>query len=184
MKRVLPIILILVLAGCSAGSSGGMETALQLRQEMSRGCSFTAEITADYETSLQSFTLSCVADGQSGVAFTVTAPKVIAGITGKMGSEGGELTFDDTAVSFSPLADGQLSPVSAPWVLVHTLVAGCITSCEERKEGVLLSIDDSYEENAMHLQISLDAGHMPKEAEILWRGRRILSMHIEDFHFL
>ena len=44
--------------------------------------------------------------------------------TGKLTGEGGELIFDETALYFELLAEEQLSPNCAPWILVKTLRKG------------------------------------------------------------
>lgn len=184
MKRILTAaLMLLLLTGCGKPQSA-MDQALSLRQNIGSGCSFDADITADYELTTQNFSLSCTADEKGNVTFTVTSPEPVEGITGRLDSDGGKLTFDDACVQFDPLAEGLLSPVGSPWVLVHTLRGGYITSCESGKNGMTLSADDSYRENALHLNITLNEAGIPTFAEIIWNGRRILSMEIGNFTFL
>ena len=184
MKRLLlGILLVLMLSGCASGRDG-MKEALDLRQKMDAGCTFEAEITAEYETGTQTFILSCQADKQGGVTFCVVSPELISGITGRVDADGARLAFDDEVLCFEPLADGMLSPASAPWVLVHTLRCGYITSCGEEDKELLLSVDDSYENDALHLNIRLDGDNVPSKAEIIWNQRRILSMEVREFRFL
>ena len=175
---------ILLFTGCT-GSENRMDTALSLREKMkSQGCSFVGEVTADYGASTQSFTLSCSSDAKGNVTFTVAAPESIAGITGVLDQEGGEITFDNEAVRFETLAEDKLSPICSPWILIHTLRAGYITSCGECEEGIRLSIDDSYREDALNLDIWLGENELPVAADISWKGRRVLSMTVRDFRFL
>ena len=82
------------------------------------------------------------------------------------------------------LADGQLTPVAAPWVLTKTLRSGYLTSCGADGEYLRLAIDDSYEEDALHLDIWLGSEDLPVRGEVLWQGRRILSLQIKNFTFL
>ena len=181
---VLITILFAFLSGCSGGNDE-LDRAMALRSRLvsCNGCTFDAEVTADYEDKLYSFSMNCRADSAGNVAFTVTAPDSIAGITGTVSQQGGTLTFDDTALAFELLADGLFSPVSAPWILIHTLQSGYLTSCAELDDGLLLSVDNSYEEDSLNLSIRLGSGDLPTEAEISWQGRRILSLTVKNFAF-
>lgn len=185
MKRILCIVCLLaLLCGCT-GHQDAMEEVLALRAALlSQGVSFDAVVTADYGDRTYQFALGCQSDSQGELKFQVLRPETIAGISGTVSAAGGKLTFDNQALAFSLLADGQISPVSAPWILMHTLRGGYLTSCTKEGDGIRVSIDDSYEEDALHLDIWLDANNNPVRGEILWQGRRILSMQIETFAFL
>ena len=107
MKKVLPLLLaVVLLTGCSR-TPKEVERALALRTRLLQAstCAFDAEITADYGEILHVFRMNCTVDDQGGVSFRVTAPESIAGITGTLSKQGGELTFDDTALYFDLLAD-------------------------------------------------------------------------------
>ncbi|MDO5152544.1 MAG: hypothetical protein Q4D50_04205 [Eubacteriales bacterium] len=183
MKKVGALLILLCfLSGCS-GASKEIERGMALRSKILKAseCSFDAAITADYGDKLYSFSMTCQADPQGNLTFTVTAPETLAGISGRVGSDGGKLTFDDTALQFDLMADGQVTPVSAPWVFLKTLRSGCLTSAGT-EDGVLrLSIDDSYADDALHLDIWLDGEDLPARAEILYGGRRILSVGVTNF---
>ncbi len=183
MKRILVILLtIALLAGCTH-SDGGMERAISLRERLlqAESCTFDAEITADFGDKTYAFTMSCTADREGNVEFTVLQPDTICGITGVLSANGGKLTFDETAVAFEMLADGEVSPISAPWLLYKTLCGGYITSCGEEGESLHISVDDSYEEDALQLDIWLDAQNIPQSAQIRWQGRRVLSLIVKNF---
>ena len=98
-----------------------------------------------------------------------------------MTGEGGELTFDGTALSFPLMADGQVTPVSAPWLFVKTLRAGFLSSAGMDGEHLRLCMDDSYRDDALHLDIWLNGEDVPAKAEILYGGRKILSMEVISF---
>lgn len=163
-----------------------MDHVLELRRRMQESADirFKATVTADYGDTLQTFVLSCQSDSSGVVRFQVLAPDSIGGISGGISGETGKLTFDDEILVFSPLADGQLAPVTAPWVLIHTLLGGYISSCGETKQGWIVSMDDSYADDALRLEMRLDGDCLPVSAEIVWQGRRILSMKIENFEIL
>ena len=163
-----------------------MDRVLALRSKLlqAAGCSFTAVITADYGKQISQFTLDCKADPKGNVAFTVAQPETISGITGLVSGEGGKLTFDDQVLAFELLADGQLSPVSAPWIFVKTLRGGYITSVGMDGDNLRSAIDDSYADDALQLDIWHGDGDLPIRADILWDSRRILSMEIKNFQIL
>lgn len=182
MKKLgLCMMLLLFLGGCGE-TEKEIDRGMKLRQQLlgANGFSFEAEITADYGDKLHCFSMQCQADKDGKVAFTVTAPETIAGISGTIEEEGGALTFDDQALYFDLLTDEQLSPVSAPWILVRTLRSGYLTSACQEEDGLHLTLDDSYEEDALTLDIWLDDEDMPRRAEILYDGRRILTLLITN----
>ena len=185
MKRIIAILcLVVILSGCS-GKEEELDKAMNLRAKLiASDLAFDARVTADYGDKSYTFTLSCKADTKGEMTFTVKEPTSIAGIQGKVSATGGKLTFDDTALAFELMADGQISPVSAPWVLIKTLRSGYLTSCCREGELLRLSIDDSYADDALHLDIWLDASDTPKTAEIYWQGRRLLSVEVENFQIL
>lgn len=186
MKKVWALLILLcLLTGCSDGSSE-MERGLALRDRLlsASSCGFDADITADYGDKVYTFSMKCTADARGDMTFTVTAPETIAGITGSVSEAGGRLTFDQTALQFDLMADDQVTPVSAPWILLKTLRSGYITSTTREDDLLRLTIDDSYEEDALHLDIWLDADDIPSRAEILYDGRRILSLSVANFEIV
>lgn len=183
MKKVVAAVLavMLLFAGC-AGAQEQIDRAMELRAQLLRGsCTFTAEITADYGDKVHTFAMDCAGDSQGNITFTVTQPESISGITGTISQEGGFLTFDDTALQFDLLADGTVSPVSAPWILLKTLRGGYLTAAGEEGELLRVTIDDSYEEDALQLDIWLDSENRPVQGDILYDGRRILSLTVSNF---
>ncbi len=145
------------------------------------GCSFEMEITADFGDATYSFGLQCEADKQGNVRFSVLTPETIAGITGIIDQTGGKLTFDDKALVFSLLADGEVSPVSAPWLVLKTLRSGYLSGAGSEGEYTRITAYDSYEIDALQVDIWLDGQGMPIQAETIWQGRRVLSMRIHNF---
>ena len=175
------LLCMMLLTGCM-GKNEELETVMDLRAKLlANDCSFQAEVTADYEDKQYTFGLYCEGDTKGNLGLRVTSPDTISGIEGRASSDGGELTFDDTALTFPLLADDQVTPVSAPYLLIKTLRGGYVRSAGEEGELVRATIDDSYEEDALQLDIWLNGEGMPVRAEILYDGRRILAMNITDF---
>ena len=106
MKRwILVLLMALLLTGCGTQKEE-LDQAMALRAKLmsAAGCSFDADITADYGAALQRFSVSCKADYQGNLTLTVNEPESIAGISGKISAEGGALTFDDKPSAASRLA--------------------------------------------------------------------------------
>lgn len=155
---------------------------MALRASMiAKSMAFDAEITADYGDKTYTFSMVCQVDKEGKMTFEVTAPESIAGITGTVSAAGGHLTFDDKALAFELMADELLTPVSAPWILIKTLRSGYLTSCNEEGGQLRVAIDDSYEEDALHLDVWLDENDLPQAAEIYWQGRRLLTVNVKNF---
>lgn len=186
MKRLCLLVLsVLFLVGCTS-SGKEMDKVLSLRQAVLKGngCAFEAMITADYGDRLYTFTMNCVTDTAGNLKFEVLTPNSISGITGIVTEEDGKLTFDDKTLLFETIADEQITPVSAPWLFIHTLRSGYISACGTDGEGLHIQIDDSYADNALQMDIWTNESILPVRAEIVWSGRRILSIDVKEFVIL
>lgn len=184
-KYVFFLLLVYLLTGCTKPQNE-LETAMELRNRLLKAtaCTFEAKITADYGDKIHKFSMACQADPEGNISFTVTEPSTITGIKGKLSGKGGELLFEDTALHYGLLAEEQLSPISAPWILVKTLRNGFIDSACTEDGKIRLSVDDSYESDPLRLDIWLDAENKPEHADILYDGRRILSIDVINFDIL
>jgi hypothetical protein len=185
MKRIAVLLcVLLLLTGCS-GKNQEMDRAMNLRSKLlSKSVSFDAQVTADYADKTYTFTMNCKADTQGNLTFTVIEPALISGITGTVSAGGGKLKFDDVALAFDLMADGQFSPVSGPWILMKTLRSGYLTSCNREGDAFRISIDDSYRDDALHLDIWLNGEDVPIRGEIMWKGRRLLTIDVKNFTFV
>ena len=183
MKRTVAVFLTLVLLTGCTGKRDELDRAMKLRANLlgCLGCSFDAKITADYGDEVNVFSMGCETGGRGDLKFEVLQPESISGITGEISSGEGKLTFDDVLLQFPLLADGQVTPVSAPWILVKTLLGGYISAVSEEGDLLHLTIYDSYEEDALQTEIWLDGQDVPVCGEILYDGRRILTVEVENF---
>lgn len=179
-----PIILVFLLAGCTDGSAE-IEQGLALRSSLlsADAIAFEVDIIADYSDRFSAFTLDCLGKSDGSISFTVKEPESIAGIGGIISDSGGALTFDDIALHFELMADGQLSPVSAPWVVLHALRCGYIKTVSNESGNILLMIEDTYENTCMNTEIMLDDTGLPQQADIFYEGKRILSVDVKTFAF-
>ena len=183
MKRVLIILICLsFLCGCSS-EHVALDAAHQLRNNIlkANGCSFLAAVTADYGDEIYEFSMLCTFDKKGSMNFTVTLPDAIAGITGKIDASDGAFTFDDNILSFKMLSDGQITPITAPWVLMKSVRGGYISACTKDRNGYYLQFDDSYQEDPLTVDVQIDENLNIKYGEFLWDGRRILSVKVSEF---
>ena len=178
------VCMLLVLTGCK-GSGETLDKAVSLRNRIlsGNGCSFRTTVTADYGEQLYMFQMDCKTDREGNLTFTVVEPVTIAGITGKITGSGGAITFDDKVLAFQTLADGQVSPVTAPWLFMKTLRSGYLKDTAITDGGFEISIDDSYAEQSFQLRIRTN-NELPESAEIFWQNRRLLTLAVEDFTYL
>ena len=163
-----------------------MDAALQLRSVVNRaqGYEFDATIEADYGDQTYTFELNCASGADGLMRFSVISPESIRGISGKIHEDGGTIIFDDVALAFPALPDGQLSPVSAPWIFMKTLQSGFMRAAGKDGELLRVIIDDNYEDNALSAHIWLNSENLPVYGEIYWQGRRILHITVENFQIL
>jgi len=183
LKKWMALIIALVLLTGCTGKREEMDRVMGLRAELlgSEGCSFTAHLTADYGDQIHEFTLYCEGRSNGDLGFRVEAPETIEGITGRFQGKEGALTFDGEALAFPLLVDGQVTPVSGPWIFLKTLLGGYLTACGQEGEYLRLTVDDSYEEDALQMEIWLNEADVPVQGEIIYGGRRIVTMKFENF---
>lgn len=168
--------------GC-APNGGVTERGMTLREKLlaSKGCTFTAGITADFGENQYSFVMDCQTDSGGNLHFTVVSPENISGIQGRIDETSGKLTFDETVLAFPLLAQGEIAPATAPWLFWKSLLGGYIQACGEDKDGFRITIDDSFRGENLQLDVWLDENNTPLSAQILWQGRSILFLSISQF---
>ena len=180
MKRILPLFLVFLL-GCS-GPDPAMEAAMDLRSRClaSPGVRFRAEIRADYITGFEEFTLDCETSPDGAVSFRVASPEEIADICGTVRQDEGTVEFDGAVLAYPLMAQGRLSPLGGPWVVMKAIRSGCIIAAGQEGELTRITIDDSYADNALTVDVWLRDGQVV-QAEVAWEGLRCLVMTFDDF---
>lgn len=183
MKRLLIVCLIVILLTGCGGENAFINQAIDLRSRISESneCSFLAVVTADYGDSVYTFSMDCKREHDGSMTMTVTAPDTISGITAHISKGTGQLTFEDKALAFEMVADGQITPVSAPWLFMEALSGGFISTCGKDGAGMRIQIDDSYAGMPLDVDIWTGEDQLPVRAEMIWQGRRIVSIDIKDF---
>lgn len=183
MKKLAGVLCLAVLLSGCGSENRELDKGMELRSKVlaAEKVCFDAEITADYGDKVHTFSMACQGDPQGNLSFSVSEPETISGITGRIDQKGGALTFDDTALFFDLMAEGQISPVSGPWIFLKTLRSGYLTSACTEADKTRLTIDDSFDEDALTLDIWLDGEDLPQRVEILHKGRKILSLKVTNF---
>ena len=186
MRKIVAVyVLIMLLCGCTLRDDSLTE-ALEFREKLatSSGCEFDACVTADYFDSVCSFSLSCSFQSNGDMSFIVLQPETIQGITGSICENNGYIDFADKVLAFPLMPDSQLSPASAPWIVLRALRNGYITACSTESDHYSLYIDDTYDQNPIRVMMKLTRDFRPEYAEIFCNSRRILAMEITGFQFL
>ena len=186
MKRIIFILcLVYILSGCSMQNTS-LDRAMRARQELNNGvgCEFEAVVTADYGDSVYTFTLQCTADSEGNIEFSVIDPASISGISGQIANDKGSIVFDDKILAFSMMADGYITPVSAPWLFLKTFRGGYIHGCSSEESLTRLILHDTYREEPLQVDIWMDETAIPVRADFLWKDRRILAMDVKNFRYL
>ena len=183
MKRITAVFLTLVLLTGCTGKRDELDRAMKLRASLlgCLGCSFDVTVTADYGDELYEFDMQCEFDQLGNLMFSIKKPDSIAGITGRVDAKEGAFTFDDQVLAFKKITDGQLTPVTAPWVLMQAVRGGYISACGKDKDGYHIQLDESYEENPLTLDLWINHNMEISRGELLWDGRRILSIDVTDY---
>lgn len=183
MRVFAAVILVLsMFCGCTA-KDDALKQATDLRTELLtfEKCCFQAAITADYGDNIHTFQMDCTVDAEGCLSFTVTDPQTISGITGHIAEDEAALTFDDKVLAFPMLADGQISPISSPWLFLNSLRGGYLSGVSEESEGLCIYIDDSFHEYPLQLEVYTDQDVVPTHAEFIWQNSRIISLDIRNF---
>lgn len=187
MRRLLAMILglCMLLVGCSP-EEGGVESGMRLRDRMlaCKSCEFTADLTVDFGENQYSFTLGCKAKNDGTVEFTVVSPETIAGISGRIDNRLGALSFDETVLAFPLIADGEIAPITAPWLFWKALLGGYIRAAGEDGQFMRLTIDDSFNGENVQVDIWLNENNDPVSAEIGLHGKVLLFLKISSFQIL
>lgn len=179
---VAAVLSICMFCGCST-KDDTLGQALDLRKKLLSAsvCSFSADIAADYGDIIHTFQVDCSVDEIGNLDFSVTYPESIAGICGLITNNGASLNFDDKVLAFPLQADGQISPVCAPWLFINALRGGYLSGFSKSDTGLCFYIDDSLHDYPLRFEIYTDLDAIPVHVDFVWENSRILSLNIKNF---
>jgi len=175
---------ILSLSACGVKKNRALQDALDFRSSLAAagGCSFQADISARYDEADQMFSGACRYKTEEGAEITLTAPDTIAGIQAKVTKDGADVSFEDTAVAFGPLAEGSFAPMAIPYILGSCWAGEWIESAGEENGSVHVV----YEKGCGNEQIRVDTWFSaetgePELAELSGSGQKAATVRLSDF---
>lgn len=173
---------LLMLPGC-ASEEKTLEPAICFRADLlnAGGCSFTAQVSADYDDLVYELTMTCTSDDQV-TRITVTDPSSISGITADIANATGTVTFDGMALDFGVLADGRLAPLAAPGIAVESWISAYIASAGEEDDSYRVCYENGYEDEKIIIDTWFTPeGKIPCYAELRTDSRCLVKLTITDF---
>lgn len=177
-------LLLALLTGCAGTETAQpSQKALNFRTALmdAGGCSFTAEVAADYGSRVYTFTLDCdyTVDGEAHL--TVTSPETISGISATVSADGAQVEFDGASLDFGQMANGYVAPMAVPWLLGNCWLREYISNAGSDGELERITYLQGYNEAELTLDTWLDAEGTPVRCEVSWDGTRCLTVTLSDF---
>ena len=160
-----------------------MQQALQLRTELLQagGCRYAADVSVNYDDVRFDFTLDCVCGADGAARMTIRAPQTLAGIAAELSASSARVEFEDTAVAFGLMADGNLAPMQLPQLLVQALCADYISSAGQEGDAVRVTYLHGYDDDELTVDVWLSGALLPEYAEVSYQGQMLAAMTITDF---
>ena len=160
-----------------------MQQALQLRTELLQagGCRYAADVSVNYDDVRFDFSLDCVCGADGAARMTIRAPQTLAGIAAELSASSARVEFEDTAVAFGLMADGNLAPMQLPQLLVQALCADYIEAAGREGDAVRVTYLHGYGEKELTVDVWLSGALMPDYAEVSYQGQMLAAMTITDF---
>lgn len=185
MRRIIPLLVVmLLLSGCQS-QSRQMQTVMDFRTQLleNGGCSFDATVEAQYTHYVNEFVLHCDYDAsEDRTTFTVLEPELIETVTGTVGPERGTVRFTDTGLALELLADGQLAPVALPQILAQSWASGYIVSAGTDRDYTVAVFQNGYEDDKIKIETWFENG-VPVYADVWYQGQCQAGVDLGSFYF-
>ncbi len=184
MRRLTLLLLSLCFLTACKGEESILSRANVFRSELlsHESCSFVAKIQADSGQEIHDFTLSCIGDAQGGITLQVLEPETIAGICATVDGSSGKLSYEGLSLGFPLMAQGQISPVSAPAVLLECWRECFILSAGEQESLYRASYEKKMLNDVLLVDTYFENG-IPISADLWYNKSKILHMDILDFSY-
>lgn len=148
---------------------------------LENGCSFEAEITADFEDYVYSFTLSCEEDSDGSMQMRILAPDTLAGITAQIEGERAKLVFGDTEAAFGTLSGLGISPMAAPAYLAQAWRSGYMQFSGTEDGALHVTYLCGYGEDEIRVDTWFSDG-APVRADLSCDGHTTVQIDVTDFN--
>lgn len=175
------LLLCLLLTACVRGESP-LQPAVDFRAGLisAGGCTFRAEVRADFGSFVQDFVLDCDVRSDGTARLCVVSPETIAGICATVTESGGKLEYDGLALDFGLLANGNISPVAAPALVAAGWMEAFISTAGADGEYYHTLYLKNYDEKEILIDTWMKKG-VPFCAELCYNGQRVMRMNLSDF---
>ena len=183
MRRAIAVLmagLFILLGAC--GEEASVSPAIEFRAALVQagGCTFRADVEADFGGNVEHFTLDCEADADGTTRFSVVAPETLAGISATVTESGGKITYDGMAMDFGLLANGNVIPAAAPALAVCCWSGEYIASGGEEDALYRATYEKDFDEKMLTVDTWYE-NSIPICAEVCYNNQRILKLSISEF---
>lgn len=185
MRRGLAVLMmtvLLLLCGCKSTETC-LDDAIEFRAALVQagGCSFRAQITADFSDYVETFTLDCDCDADGTARLELIEPDALQGITATVSDRGGKITYDGLSVDFGLLAEGNVIPAAAPAIAVSCWSGEYIASAGEADGIYCVTYEKDFEQRRVRVDTCFKNG-LPISAEVCYNNQNILQITITEFN--
>ena len=173
------------MTGCSAGAPSTQQ-ALDLRTNLlnAGGCSYTAVIRAEFEDRAYTFSAACTYTDEDSAVVEILQPEEIAGISAAVSEDGAKVTFDQVELDFGQLAEGNVSAMSAGWLLPHCWSSAYVDAAGMDGDLCRITYLEGYNEGELTVDTWLDEAQTPVYAEVFYGDTRCLTITISQFQLM
>ena len=159
-----------------------MQSAMDLRTALlEQGCSFTAEVQAHLPDGTAEFTLQCACAPDGTTTLEVSAPDTISGIRATVQPDGESASFDDVALDFGLLAEGQVAPMVLPQLLYSCWTGGYIREAGKDEDFLSAIYLDGYGDRELAVEQWFTLEGVPTAADYWFGVDNIASVTISNF---
>jgi len=182
LRRIFAVLMICVLlAGCT-GEESVLASAIEFRAALVQagGCSFRAQIEADFGDRIEAFTADCDFSADGTARLTILAPETLAGITAAVTDSGGKITYDGMSVDFGLLANGNVIPAAAPALTALCWCKEYISAAGWDEDIYRVTYEKDFDEKRLLID-TFFKNDLPICAEVCYNNQRILKLNISDY---
>lgn len=171
------MIALLLLPGCGEREERLEEGFDALRSAVTRAESirFQAEITADREQTVETYTLAVDYDGQR-TEVEILAPEILAGVRAGVSRGETQLLYEGIILGAGPLDEEGLTPMSAMPMMLDTLANGYVELLWWEDERIAARL---FAGETSALTVWLDSESLaPQAAEFAREGKTLITCRI------